>query len=145
MTVQDKSGTEWYEKYRKETEKRHEEVRNRIKEVVPKFRLELLAMGAEKIEARYDGSGDSGSLSEISLLTANGTVFEIEDGNIPEPEIFKDNILNIFYDVLEVRYAGWENNEGAFGHFEWDLVEDKVNHVHKIRIMTEETTEHEGW
>jgi hypothetical protein len=52
--------------------------------------------------------------------------------------------MDFFYDLLETRHAGWENNDGACGEFEWDLVADTLLHTHNDRFTDYDTTEHEG-
>ena len=49
-----------------------------------------------------------------------------------------------FYDLLEARHPGWENNDGAFGEFRWDVVSGALAHVHHERFTDYDTTEHEG-
>jgi hypothetical protein len=58
--------------------------------------------------------------------------------------ISEETLRELFYDLLETRHAGWENNDGAFGEFEWDLIADTLKHEHSERYVECETTEHEG-
>jgi len=53
-------------------------------------------------------------------------------------------LLDLFYDLIEVRHAGWENNDGAFGEFDWDLATDCLKHSHSDRFTDYEITEHDG-
>lgn len=135
----------WRKQYEHEMKLRHNTITERVKTEVPKLRTNLLSLGAAKLVASYNGEGDSGSLEEVALVNEKGESFPIEDTNIPDPTCFNEKLEQIFYDLLEVRYAGWENNDGAYGHFEWDLVNDTVTHIHNERIMNVETHTHEGW
>ena len=62
-------------------------------------------------------------------------------GNI---DLTEEAISDLFYDLLEVRHPGWENNDGAFGEFAWDLVADTLAHTHNARFTEYDTEEHEG-
>jgi hypothetical protein len=55
-----------------------------------------------------------------------------------------DALMNLFHDLLEVRYSGWENNNGVLGSFDWNLIMDTLKHEHSERYVECETTEHEG-
>ena len=52
--------------------------------------------------------------------------------------------MDLFYDLIQVRHPGWENNDGAYGDFEWDLTTDTLHHTHNDRFTDYDTTEHEG-
>ena len=50
-------------------------------------------------------------------------------------------VTDLFYDVLEERYGGWEIDEGSFGYFEWDVNQDSIHLTHTARLeSTEEQT-----
>jgi hypothetical protein len=52
--------------------------------------------------------------------------------------------MDLFYDLTQARHPGWENNDGAFGEFEWNLTGDTLTHTHNDRFTDYDTTEHEG-
>jgi hypothetical protein len=90
---------------------------------------QLRKLGVETVTAEYDGSGDSGQIEEPefgSSKVARDTAIAVQD---------------LFYDVLEEHYGGWEINEGSFGQFTWDVRSDRINLVHNIRIEETETEE----
>ena len=58
--------------------------------------------------------------------------------------ITDDALMDIFHDLIEVRYAGCANNDGAFGEFDWNLITDTLKHEHSERYVECETKEHEG-
>ena len=137
---------DWLESYRKETAERNRQVKERLDIELPKFRRELLGLGIERIEADYDGSGDSGCFEGFNMYGANDEEFITEKMNLPQGgKGFKDKIIELFFDILEMRYAGWENNEGATGRFAWNLADDTLKHTHNENIVSVNTTEHEGW
>jgi hypothetical protein len=57
----------------------------------------------------------------------------------------EEQLKDLFYDLTQARHPGWENNDGAFGEFNWDLTEeDALKHTHNDRFTDYDTTEHEG-
>ncbi len=52
--------------------------------------------------------------------------------------------MDLFYDLTQARHPGWENNDGAFGEFEWNLSADTLHHSHSDRFTDYDTTEHDG-
>jgi len=88
----------------------------------------------------YDGCGDSGQIETIEYTGADGKSIDIAD----RVAITESELLDLFYDLIEVRHAGWENNDGAFGEFAWDLATGSLKHSHSDRFTDYETTEHDG-
>ena len=68
--------------------------------------------GAELIEARYSGGGDSG---DIDSVTIDGKSTNIQWGS-REPD--EKLIWNTLYENLENAYGGWEIDEGSSGTIE---------------------------
>jgi hypothetical protein len=49
--------------------------------------------------------------------------------------------LRLFFtELLEIRYPGWANAEGAKGEFEWDLEDDTLTHRHSLRYTDYDST-----
>jgi len=137
---------DWLESYRKETAERNRKMKERLDIELPRFRRELLGLGIERIVADYDGSGDSGCFEGFVMYGANDEEFIIEKMNLPQGgKGFKDKIIGFFFDILEMRYAGWENNDGASGSFIWNLTDDSLKHTHNENTVSVNTTKHEGW
>jgi hypothetical protein len=99
------------------------------------------ANGIDGAEARFDGSGDSGNVEDVSIHSddpkANalldeetvgakllhstgygpeGVVYNLDPG----PITVKDLIEGICYECLHGSHRGWENNDGAYGDFAFD-------------------------
>lgn len=74
----------------------------------------LKRVGVEKIEAHFDGSGDSGSIDEVTY-----------DPDILDEKL-KDIVVSQFYDILEEKYGGWEIDDGSFGDVKIDLTGKKI-------------------
>ena len=115
----------------------HADAARRVLECAPKLRAALLAAGAVKVIGAYDGCGDNGQVDSLLLLRANGTA-------VPTEETQQGQIEGLFYDLLEVRHGGWENNDGAFGEFIWELTTDTLTHQHFERVIDSDLSLHEG-
>jgi hypothetical protein len=89
---------------------------------------ELKKQGVKQIYAEFDGSGDSGCLqcSLHSLPNKNTRVQTFEDKPIllenkwvnkykKETVEIEQAIEDLMYEALEVKFAAWEINEGAYG------------------------------
>jgi hypothetical protein len=99
--------SDWLAKYERERDERAAGLPKRGE----MLREQLKLNGITKVEAEYSGSGDSGQI--------DGVTFEPDTIKLP-PEL-EHEVEQLFYDVLEARYAGWENNDGASGTFTWDI------------------------
>ena len=115
----------------------------------------LAAAGITSVIVTFDGSGDSGQIEGVDARigdTATGlpaTTVEItsplwegaglETRTLPLAEA----IEQIAYDLLEATHDGWENNEGAFGEFTFDVAEDVIRLDYNERFETSEYSGHE--
>lgn len=54
----------------------------------------------------------------------------------------KEAIERLAYDFLEETHGGWENNEGAYGDFLFDVTERMITLNYNERIETSEYTQH---
>lgn len=54
----------------------------------------------------------------------------------------KEAIERLAYDFLEETHGGWENNEGAYGDFLFDVTERTITLNYNERIDTSEYTQH---
>jgi hypothetical protein len=57
-------------------------------------------------------------------------------------ETDKDAIEKLVYDLLEQTYSGWEDNQGAYGDFLFDVSERTITLNFNERIETSEYTQH---
>jgi hypothetical protein len=105
----------------------------------------LDAHGVDSVEVTFDGSGDSGSITDISFFddsvdvspTPDEIMAKIVEGakvlvstgfsssgfteNFSEtPITVRELIESITYDGLKAKHEGWENNDGAYGEFNFD-------------------------
>ena len=99
----------------------------------------LRAREIDIVRAHYDGCGDSGQLEPCECFTtANETV----DCRLTDEE--RGQIDDHFYDLLECRHGGWENNDGGFGEFEWVVATHALTHDHNDYYTAYDTTVIEG-
>jgi hypothetical protein len=94
----------------------------------------LAAAGLTRVEVEFDGEGDSGQIEGIYALcrrcarraarivpdpTPGGAERRrsqrLHDGDL------HDAIETLCYDYLSQTHGGWENNDGAYGIFEFDI------------------------
>jgi uncharacterized protein DUF6878 len=111
-----------------------------VRQQLPEAARQLKEAGVVSVEIYYDGCGDSGQIESIHYFDAAYKAID-PTGQVT---ITDDALMDLFYDLLEARHAGWENNDGAFGQFVWDLVADTLKHSHSERYTECDTTEHEG-
>ena len=114
----------------------------------------LAAAGITSVLVHFDGSGDSGQIEDIDA-TAGDQSAEIPNGNIMiaqvrwgEPNIqrttlpVRDAIESLAYDFLEQTHGGWENNEGAYGEFTFNVAERTIALDFNQRVETSEYFQH---
>jgi hypothetical protein len=107
---------------------------------LPEAARQLKEAGVEVVHINYDGCGDSGQIEDITYLDAAGKALDPAS----KVTIAEDRLMDLFYDLTQARHPGWENNDGAFGEFEWNLTADTLHHSHSDRFTDYDTTEHDG-
>src|SRR5580700_5601876 len=103
-------------------ERYHQQRLENVRQQLPVAAEQLKAAGVARVDISYDGCGDSGQIEDVRYFDANRKTMELP-GTLT---ITEDALRELFYDLLETRHAGWENNDGAFGEFEWDLNADTL-------------------
>jgi hypothetical protein len=126
--------------FSEDLERYHQQRLENVRQHLPVAAAQLKAAGVARVDIYYDGCGDSGQIEDVRYFDANHKMMDAP-GTLT---ITEDALRELFYDLLETRHAGWENNDGAFGEFEWDLDADTLKHSHSERYVECETTEHEG-
>jgi hypothetical protein len=127
------------------------DVRARNKEIV--FTA-LANAGIHRVTVDYDGSGDSGQIenveawsaanermpfpseSRIQLVSENSDHLSVEHN-------LEAAVESVAWDYLDDLYYGWENNDGAFGTFVFDVPGRSVTLDHNERYTELNTTSHE--
>jgi hypothetical protein len=52
-----------------------------------------------------------------------------------------DVVEALAYDLLEEEHGGWENNDGAYGEFRFDVTDRTISLAYHERIMTSDYSE----
>jgi hypothetical protein len=114
----------------------------------------LAAAGITSILVRFDGSGDSGQIEEIdavsgdkpvSLPTGNVTIQRAEWGASEAERIecsVNDAVEALVYAFLEETHGGWENNEGAYGEFTFNVAARTITLDYNERYEDTHYTQH---
>lgn len=113
----------------------------------------LTEAGIHRVTVDYDGSSDSGQIENVEAWDANNDRIPFPSGvNIqpaaenPDHPLPEQNleaaVETLAWDYLEI-YSGWENNDGAFGTFVFDVPARTVTLEHNERYTEVNTTSHE--
>ncbi len=114
----------------------------------------LAAAGLVSVIVTFDGYGDSGQIESIDGRDAHGDV------TVPEDEVTitsatweveierkamscREAIEQLAYDLLNANYGGWENNDGAYGEFTFDVAARSVSLDYNGRYTAVESYSHE--
>jgi hypothetical protein len=115
----------------------------------------LAAAGLTRVTVEFDGAGDSGqidgitayageALAEVPLTsvtlqqaTRSGDDFRTFEMTLP------DAIEALCYGYLEQCHDGWENNDGASGTFEFDVLNRSIHLDFHERFMDVNTSCHD--
>jgi len=93
----------------------------------------LAAAGLTRVEVPFDGEGDSGQIEGIYAYAGDARAELPESSltlhqaaqNVGDPKIttvsLHDAIETLCYDYLSQTHGGWENNDGAYGIFRFDI------------------------
>lgn len=111
--------------------------------------------GITQVTVSFNGSGDSGQVEEIAAHTADDiadlpeTEVEIFDCNYEDMEITRttmplaEAVDHLCSNLLEVHHGGWENNDGGYGEFIFDVPEGTFALDFNYRIQDSEYHRHD--
>jgi len=114
----------------------------------------LSAAGITSVDATFDGYGDSGQIESIEAkadtaviplpdATVTLTIIGWRDTDPTERTLsVRDAIEHFAYDCLAQTHGGWENNEGAFGTFVFDVADQSITLDYNQRFEDVESFEH---
>ena len=134
--------------------------RDREAEVLPLNKAAVFdALGAAGISllvVNFDGSGDSGQIEDIAASGPDGTHLVLPDGCIdylevgygaPEPLMTKATVRevveNLSYAFLSTTHGGWENDDGAYGEFTFDVAQRGITLEYNERYTDTHFHEHQ--
>lgn len=106
------------------------------------------------VTVHFDGYGDFGQIEEIEAQAA-GTAVPFPEGTIDIASPFPDGsgvqrtsvtvreaIEQLTYDLLGQTYCGWQDNDGAYGDFAFDVANRKITLDYHQRFTASEFFEH---
>ena len=114
----------------------------------------LARAGITIVTVSFDGCGDSGQIESIDAFAGDAPAElpseQIElaepasDGGRPEQSSFslRDAVEKLAYDFLEETHDGWENNDGAYGEFTFDVASRTITLAYNERHMESDYSEH---
>lgn len=114
----------------------------------------LAAAGIGHVVVGYDGASDSGQIESLEAKVGDAIVplpstsvrcavaawgkSEAASRDLPVAEL----IEHLVYDFLWERHEGWENGEGAYGEFVFDVAAGSVTLEHSERYTAVESYSH---
>ncbi len=93
----------------------------------------LRQAGIARVDARYDGYGDSGNIEDVTF-EPDGV--QLAAGKLEE---LKDFLWAVPYDL----HPGFEINEGGCGEVTWDIAGDRIDVDHPERFVETNHYAHE--
>jgi len=115
----------------------------------------LTRAGITRVTVGFDGYGDSGQIEQVEVH-AGDAVAELPADQIEfvEPvygdpgkverstHTISDAIETLVYAFLEETHDGWENNDGAYGDFTFDVAERTITLDYNERYTASEYSQH---
>jgi hypothetical protein len=104
----------------------------------------LAAANITRVIVEFDGEGDSGQINGVIVfrdrasadLPATTVSLRQLSWGATEPVTTNSDlheaIERLCYDYLEESHGGWENNDGAYGEFHFDVVERSVEQPYSL-------------
>jgi len=117
----------------------------------------LAAAGVAKVTVVFDGQGDSGAVEDVLASAAGDVAVDLPDVSIDyfaagfsddEEEVvtqrpLKEAIESLAFAFLSQTHGGWENNEGGFGDFFFDVAAGSVRLDYQERYTETTSYEHD--
>lgn len=114
----------------------------------------LAAAGITSILVRFDGCGDSGQIEEVDVLagdkpasfpagqvTIQRAYWGATEAERTESSV-NDAVETLVYAFLEETHSGWENNEGAYGEFSFNVAARTITLDYNERYEDSRYTQH---
>ena len=138
----------------------HEAARERLRaELLPANKAAifdaLAAAGIVTVIVVFDGCGDSGQIESVDARDATSDVVLPnamvasswpsygDDGVMQQALPFPDVIEKLCYELLGSTHGGWENNDGAYGEFSFDVATRVISLDHNDRYVAVESSSHD--
>ena len=99
----------------------------------------LAQAGIHTVVVCFDGSGDSGQVETVDGFDSGNNLVQLTTDTIGFSEVdFESSSIRVeqkaaravveimTYDFLRQTHGGWENNDGAYGEFTFDVAEQTI-------------------
>lgn len=116
----------------------------------------LVAAGIQLVTVDFDGYGDEGRMDEPTGFDGGNNEMELPVASIDVKQVefesstivqasttVSEFIKNLTSDLLEKTHGGWEDGEGAYGTFSFNLEERTITLQYHERYVETEYHEHE--
>jgi hypothetical protein len=116
----------------------------------------LAAAGIATVIVGFDGYGDSGQIETIDAFGPDNTEAQLPEATIAMAEVTfdgprvvieqrspRDVIENMAYAFLEQTHDGWENDDGAYGEFTFDVAARSIALDYNERYIATNRYQHE--
>ena len=114
----------------------------------------LAAAGITTVIVNFDGCGDSGQIEMIEAKAGDDVIplptVQIEIASAVwgsatidrQTRPLEEAIEILVYDVLNQKHCGWENNDGAYGEYTFDVAERTITLDYNERHMESDHSMH---
>ena len=114
----------------------------------------LAAAGITTVIVNFDGCGDSGQIEMIEAKAGDDVIplptVQIEIASAVwgsatidrQTRSLEEAIEILVYDVLNQKHGGWENNDGAYGEYTFDVAERTITLDYNERHMETDHSMH---
>jgi len=114
----------------------------------------LAAAGITMVIVNFDGCGDSGQIEMIEAKAGDDVIplptVQIEIASAVwgsatidrQTRPLEEAIEILVYDVLNQKHGGWENNDGAYGEYTFDVAERTITLDYNERHMESDHSMH---
>jgi len=110
----------------------------------------LVSAGITKVVVAFDGYGDSGQIESIDAssghdvapipalsMTLSEPAWDGSGISVSEVSV-RGAVEHLAYRLLQTVASGWENNDGAYGDFTFDVAERTIGLDYNERMTTSE-------